>query len=143
MPDEAATDALIEAARRGVAVRIAVSGLRNDNWLARHNSVAVYGPLLKAGVEIFEYNRTMLHQKVMIVDELWATIGTTNFDNRSFAHNEETSISICDRTLASSLASDFGNDVSISNRVTLEQWQRRGLLQRSRELAASLLREQV
>jgi cardiolipin synthase len=143
IPDEAAINTLTDATRRGVHVRILVSGAHNDSWLARHNSIALYGPLLKAGVEIFEYNRTMLHQKVMIVDGAWATIGTTNFDWRSFAHNEETSVSLTERTIVSQLSQDFDNDVAASTRVTLPDWQRRGALQRSRELVASILREQA
>ena len=73
VPDAAAIDALIEAKRRGVDVRIMVSGIHNDNWLARRNSVRLFGPLLRAGIEILEFNRTMLHHKTMVVDGLWAT----------------------------------------------------------------------
>ncbi|MEQ1757330.1 MAG: phospholipase D-like domain-containing protein [Vicinamibacterales bacterium] len=80
VPDEAAVETLIDARHRGVDVQILVSGVHNDNWLARHNSVRLFGTLLEAGIEIREYNRTMLHHKVMIVDGVWATIGTTNFD---------------------------------------------------------------
>ena len=80
-----------------------VSGIRNDNWLARHNSVRLFGRLLEAGVEILEYNRTMLHHKTMVVDGLWSTIGTTNFDNRSFAHNEESNVCVFDRGVAGQL----------------------------------------
>ena len=95
-----AIDALIEARRRGVDVKVMVSGIHNDNWLARQNSVRLFGRLLAAGIEILEYNRTMLHHKTMVVDEVWATIGTTNFDNRSFAHNEENNVCVYDRKLA-------------------------------------------
>ena len=86
--------------RRGVDVRIMVSGIHNDNWLARRNSVRLYGPLLEAGIEILEFNRTMLHQKTMVVDARWATVGTTNFDNRSFAHNEENNVCVYDAAWA-------------------------------------------
>ena len=68
VPDAAAIDALVEAKRRGVDVRVMVSGIHNDNWLARQNSVRLFGPLLEAGIEIHEYNRTMLHHKTMVVD---------------------------------------------------------------------------
>jgi cardiolipin synthase A/B len=143
IPDAAATEILIDARKRGVHVRVLVSGIRNDNWLARHNSIGLYGPLLRAGIEIVEYNRTMLHQKLMIVDGVWATIGTTNFDWRSFAHNEETSVSMIDRGLVSQLTHDFDIDVSAATPVTLHDWHRRGVVQRSRELVAAFLREQV
>jgi cardiolipin synthase A/B len=143
VPDEAAVDTLIEAKRRGVDVRILVSGIRNDNWLPRHNSVRLYGGLLHAGIEVFEYNRTMLHHKLMIVDGVWATVGTTNFDNRSFAHNEESNVCFRDRALATQLAGDFERDVVASDRVELDAWRRRGILNQARELLASTLREQV
>ena len=74
-----------------------MSGIRNDNWLARHNSVRLFGRVLAAGIEIQEFNRTMLHHKTMVVDRRWVTIGTTNFDNRSFAHNEESNVCFFDR----------------------------------------------
>jgi cardiolipin synthase len=61
-----------------------VSGIHNDNWIARQNSLRLIGPLLRAGIEIYEFNRTMLHQKTMVVDGVWSTIGTTIFDHRSF-----------------------------------------------------------
>ena len=92
VPDPVAIETLIDAKRRGVDVRIMVSGIRNDNWLARHNSVRLFGRLLDAGIEIQEFNRTMLHHKTMVVDRRWVTVGTTNFDNRSFAHNEESNV---------------------------------------------------
>ena len=84
-----------------------VSGIRNDNWLARHNSVRLFGRLLAAGVEIQEFNRTMLHHKTMVVDRRWVTVGTTNFDNRSFAHNEESNVCFFDRGLADELNGFF------------------------------------
>ena len=97
-----------------------VSGIRNDNWLARHNSVRLFGPLLEAGIKIYEYNRTMLHQKTMVVDDAWVTIGTTNFDNRSFAHNEESNVSIHDRACVTRLVTIFNDDLAVSEPVTLD-----------------------
>ena len=73
VPDPVAIETLIEAKQRGVDVRIMVSGIRNDNWLARHNSVRLFGRLLTAGIEIQEFNRTMLHHKTMVVDRRWVT----------------------------------------------------------------------
>jgi cardiolipin synthase len=143
IPDSAAIDALVEARRRGVDVRVMVSGIHNDNWLARQNSVRLFGPLLKAGIEIHEYNRTMLHHKTMVVDQLWATVGTTNFDNRSFAHNEENNVCCYDRDFACGLHTMFEDDMAGCDRVTLAAWKRRGLLQRTQELAAAFLEEQT
>ena len=143
VPDETAIATLLDAKQRGVHVRILVSGARNDNWLARHNSVRLYGPLLEAGIEILEYNRTMLHHKVMIVDDVWATVGTTNFDNRSFAHNEESNVCFHDREAVERLARDFERDAAVSERVQLDAWRRRGLLERTQGLVASMLTEQA
>ena len=143
MPDEAAVDALVEAKQRGVDVRIMVSGIHNDNWFARLNGMRLYGPLLEAGIEILEFNRTMLHQKTMVVDARWATVGTTNFDNRSFAHNEENNVCVYDAAWAKRLHDIFLDDVAGCDRVTLEGWRRRGVVQKATEIFASLVQDQI
>jgi cardiolipin synthase len=120
-----------------------VSGIRNDNWLARHNSVRLFGRLLDAGIEILEYNRTMLHQKTMVVDGVWGTVGTTNFDNRSFAHNEETNVCFFERDLAGQLHGIFLDDVAACARVQRHAWARRGAWAKAQELVASFLQEQA
>ena len=143
VPDAVAIDMLIEARRRGVQVRIMVSGIRNDNWLARQNSVRLYGQLLEADIEILEFNRTMLHHKTMVIDGLWGTIGTTNFDNRSFAHNEESNVCFFDPTLAGELHQTFLADVDGCDVITLDEWRRRGLWSKLQETAASVMQEQA
>jgi cardiolipin synthase len=143
VPDEAAIEALIEAKKRGVDVRVMVSGIRNDNWLARQNSVRLFGQLLEAGIDILEYNRTMLHHKTMVVDAVWATIGTTNFDNRSFAHNEENNVCWHDAAIASAMHETFLADLEGCEDVTLAAWQRRGVLRKAGELIAAFLQEQI
>jgi cardiolipin synthase A/B len=143
VPDAVAIETLIDAKRRGVDVRIMVSGSRNDNWLARHNSFRLSGRLLAAGIEILEYNHTMLHHKVMVVDGVWSTIGTTNFDNRSFAHNEESNVCVFDRKTARVLRESFHTDMNGCTRMTLAAWKRRGVGSRLQELVASLLRDQA
>jgi cardiolipin synthase len=143
VPDPVAIDMLIEAKQRGVNVRIMVSGIRNDNWLARHNSVRLFGRLLAAGIEIQEFNRTMLHHKSMVVDRQWVTIGTANFDNRSFAHNEESNVCFLDRQLAGELSDTFADDLGGCERVIEARWRKRGILARSQELLASVLQEQA
>jgi cardiolipin synthase len=143
VPDQAAVDILLDARKRGVDVTVIVSGIRNDNWLARYNSTRLYGALLKRGINIYEYNRTMLHQKIMTVDGKWATIGTTNFDNRSFALNEESNVSFIDPSLVQSLQRAFEADLAVSEQVTLTTWRRRGLWTRLQELVASMLQEQA
>jgi cardiolipin synthase len=143
VPDPVAIDTLIEAKKRGVDVRIMVSGIRNDNWLARHNSVRLFGRLLEAGIDIQEFNRTMLHHKTMVVDGRWVTVGTTNFDNRSFAHNEESNVCVFDEGLASQLHQVFEDDLLGCRRVTIEEWRRRGVWARCQEFVASFLQEQA
>jgi cardiolipin synthase len=143
VPDQVAIDALTAARRRGAEVHVVVSGIRNDNWLARRNSIRLFGPLLEAGVAIYEYNRTMLHQKVMIVDEAWATVGTANFDNRSFAFNEESNVSLHDRGSIRRLVKSFEEDRAASERVTLDGWRRRGVVARAQEVVAALFEDQV
>jgi cardiolipin synthase A/B len=143
VPDQAAIDTLVEARQRGVDVRIMVAGRHNDTWLARQNSRRLYGPLLRAGIQILEYNQTFMHQKTMVVDGLWVSIGTTNFDNRSFAHNEETSVCIKDAELATFMEQTFRVDMRACDHVELEAWQKRGVLTKSLEAVASLLEAQV
>ena len=143
IPDGVAIETLIEARRRGIDVRIMVSGDRNDNWIARQNSVRLYGPLLEAGIEIFEYDHTMLHQKTMVVDGVWLTIGTTNFDNRSFAHNEESNVCVFDHSLGEQLQLTFLEDQALCEHIELEKWRRRGIWQRAQELVAALFEEQA
>ena len=142
VPDEVAIQMLIEAMRRGVDVRIMVAGRHNDSRTARHNSIRLYGRLLKGGVPIFEYNRTMMHQKTMVVDGIWATIGTTNFDTRSFSHNDENNVCVHDAAFARRLREIFLADLEVCDEVTLEQWERRGVGERAMGLLVSLIEEQ-
>jgi len=143
VPDPVAIETLIEAKQRGVDVRIMVSGIRNDNWLARHNSVRLFGRLLTAGIEIQEFNRTMLHHKTMVVDDRWVTLGTANFDSRSFAHNEESNVCFFDRALAEQLRAIFADDLSGCERVVIERWRKRGAWVRTQEIVAAVLQEQA
>lgn len=143
VPDAAARDALLEAKRRGVNVRVMMADRYNDNWLAYHNSIRVYGRLLEAGVEILSYNRTMLHLKTMVVDGKWFTIGTTNFDNRSFAHNEENNTCGYDAAIATELHEMFEQDVAGCDRLDLDTWKRRGLWRRAQEVVAAFFEEQI
>jgi cardiolipin synthase len=134
---------LADAARRGVSVKLMTAGTHNDAWWARKNSVRLYGPLLEAGVEIYEYQPTMLHQKTLIVDGIWATLGTANFDHRSFRFNEESMICFCDPDLVDEMQDAFDADLAQCERVRLEPWRGRGLWQRATERFASLLQDQV
>lgn len=143
IPDESAVDILISARKRGVDVKLMLAGIHNDMTLARYGAIQLYGKLLEAGVEIYEYNRTMLHQKTMVADGHWLTIGTTNFDNRSFALHEESNVCIYDPQLAGQLEQVFLEDLESSVRIDLEGWKRRGILTKVRGVAALFLREQL
>ncbi len=103
----------------------------------------LFGRLLEAGVEILEYDHTMLHHKTMVVDGLWTTVGTANFDNRSFAHNEESNVGIFDRGVAAQLRAIFMADLAGCRRVERESWRRRGTWAKIQEVLASLLQEQA
>lgn len=143
VPDEQAIGILIDAKKRGVDVKIMVTGQHNDNFLARRNSTRLYDKLLAAGVEIYEYDRTMLHQKFMVCDGLWSTVGTTNFDNRSFGLNDENNVCFYDRAIAARWEQIFLNDLTGSRRIKYEEHKQRGVGIRAAELIASLLRNQV
>jgi cardiolipin synthase len=87
----------------------------------------MWGQLLESGIRIFEYRETMTHAKVLIVDGLWAVIGTTNVDNRSFEHNDEVNVALLDAAVARRLLDDYERDIRDSEEITLETWRRRPL----------------
>jgi cardiolipin synthase len=143
VPGPRTIEMLGDAVARGVEVRVMVAGPHNDTWWARQNSVRLYGKLLEAGVEILEYQPVMLHQKTMIVDNIWATVGTTNFDHRSLRFNEECNVCFFDPDLLEELHRVFDEDLKHCKPVSLAEWRKRGLVQRIGERIASLLQDQV
>ena len=110
VPDDLSLKALVAAARRGVRVQIITPGEHMDAETVRKASRARWGELLEAGVEIFEYQPTMYHCKVMIVDGLWLSVGSTNFDSRSFSLNDEANLNISTRPLPSRQIAIFQQD---------------------------------
>lgn len=143
VPDEVAIQALAEAASRGVRVRILLPGEHMDSAVVRWASRASWGPLLKAGVEIYEYRPTMFHCKVMVVDGVWVSLGSSNFDARSFSINDETNLNVYDRGFAAEQAAVFENDLAQSDAITLEAWESRPWSERALDLAASLFSSQL
>jgi cardiolipin synthase len=143
VPDHVSIDLFRDAVKRGVRVRVMVAGSSNDTLVTRLNSLRLYGALLKAGVQVYEYNRTMLHHKIMVVDRVWSTVGTTNFDNRSFSHNEENNVCLCDDGVAAELLNTFERDLEVCDVVTLESWKRRSLPLKTAEMLASFVQDQV
>ena len=127
LPDRALRRALVQLARRGVAVDIIVPGPHTDQRWVRLASRRMWGQLLEAGVRIHEYRPGMTHMKVLIVDELWAVLGTTNIDNRSFEHNDEINVALRDPQVASRLLKDYEQDLLDSDEITDASWRRRPL----------------
>jgi cardiolipin synthase len=127
LPDRALRRALVNVAKRGVAVDVIVPGRITDQRWVRLASRRMWGQLLQAGVRIHEYRASMTHAKVLIVDEIWSVLGTTNIDNRSFEHNDEINLAMRDPEVARRLLEDYTRDLEASEEITLERWQRRPL----------------
>jgi len=127
LPDKALRRALVGMAERGVQLTIIVPGRHTDQKWVRLASRRMWGELLAAGIRIVEFEGSMIHAKVLIVDDLWSVLGTTNIDNRSFEHNDEDNIAMCDAAVAARLLVDYERDLAASTEMTLEQWRRRPL----------------
>jgi cardiolipin synthase len=125
LPDRALRRAFVALAKRGVAIDVVVPGRHTDQRWVRLASRRMWGQLLRAGIRIHEYRASMTHAKLLIVDELWVVLGTTNIDNRSFEHNDEVNIALRDPEVASRLLTDYRQDLLDSEEVTFEQWRRR------------------
>jgi cardiolipin synthase len=143
VPDDLSVQTLVDARRRGASVEIIVPGEHIDTQVTRRASRSRWGPLLEAGVEIFEYQPTMYHCKVLIVDGLWTSVGSANFDNRSFRLNDEANLNIYDPDFAHEQVEAFERDKKQSRRVTLEGWKNRPWTEKLQERAASILRSQL
>ncbi len=125
VPDDVEIRTLVAAAKRGVRVQLIVPGKETDSPLVRRASRSTWGELLEAGVEFYEYEPTFFHCKVMVVDELWVSVGSTNFDSRSFSVNDEANLNVYDREFALAQARIFEDDLKRSKRITLEAWKNR------------------
>lgn len=144
LPDPDARDALVEAVKRGVDVRVMIPDENSsDSPLVQHASHHHYGTLLKGGVRIFDYQRTLLHQKVITVDHCWSAVGSTNFDDRSFEINDEVALVVLDETLARELEEVFERDLKHCIERKLETWARRPLLHKLKDFSAFLINEQL
>ncbi|OLL32276.1 cardiolipin synthase [Burkholderia sp. SRS-W-2-2016] len=143
VPDKLTINAIVEAAKRGVKVRIITPGKRIDTHTVREASRGCWGDLLKAGVEIYEYQPTMFHCKLLVVDEYLVSVGSTNFDSRSFKLNDEANLNIYDRDFASQQTAAFDDDIARSKRVTLDAWMHRSLTEKLVEKFVRLLDTQL
>jgi cardiolipin synthase len=143
VPDDLTRGALVAAAKRGVRIRIITPGALIDADSVRAASRASWGPLLEAGIQISEYQPTMFHCKVFTVDGLLVSVGSTNFDNRSFRLNDEANLNIYDAAFAERETKVFEEDLKQSRRITLEAWQNRPMLEKAKERLATLLATQL
>ena len=143
VPDELTQKHLMDALARGVRVRFITPGEHTDTDTVKAASRATWGPLLQAGAQIYEYQPTMYHCKVMIVDQLLVSVGSTNFDNRSFRLNDEANLNVYDAAFAKRQTEVFEEDLKRSRRVTYEEWLNRPLREKAHEKLTGWLRSQL
>jgi cardiolipin synthase len=143
VPDKVTTEALVSAMQRGVRVRLILPGKHIDADFVRSASRAGWGPLLQAGALIHEYQPTMYHVKLLIVDGLWSSVGSTNFDARSFRLNEEANLNVYDAQFARLQTDTFDADLARSRRISYEEWEARPWHQKLKERAAALFSSQL
>ena len=123
---------LESAARRGVDVRLILPS-RTDSWLVFHAGRRFYAQLLRAGVKIYERRGVILHSKTALIDGVWATVGSTNLDWRSFLHNQELNAVVLGAEFGSQVQAMFDKDLAASDAVDLAQWERRPIEMRVKE----------
>ncbi|HEY4555136.1 MAG TPA: phospholipase D-like domain-containing protein [Lysobacter sp.] len=143
VPDKLITRALIAAKERGARVRVLVPGPHIDSVTVHFASKASWGPLLEAGIEVYEYEPTMLHVKMLVVDGEMVSVGSTNFDIRSFRLNDEASLNVYDREFAAEMTRMYEADLAHAHRYGLERWQRRPLRVRFAEKLIVPIRSQL
>lgn len=143
VPEALAIRALVKAARRGVRIQIITPGDYIDTQSVRRASRARWGRLLAAGIEIYEYKPTMYHCKMLIVDDFLVSVGSTNFDNRSFRLNDEANLNVYDEAFALEMNEVFERDLARSERVTLKKWRSRPLKEKIWERSISFLASQM
>lgn len=142
-PRPAFVDALCDAAERGVRTRVLVPGSHIDKEFVRTAGRAEYERLLDCGVEVFEYGPTMLHAKTLCIDGAWTSIGSVNFDNRSFQLHDEATLCVQSTRVAGQLTDVFEADLSVSEPFALERWRRRPLRKQAAERALKLVRREL
>jgi cardiolipin synthase A/B len=131
--DESSRWSLEDARRRGIRIRLLVEGDITDAMPVKYASRKHYEQLLEQGIEIYEYQPTMMHTKTFVVDGVWSMFGSANFDNRSLELNDELNVAVTSRDLAARLLADFEKDLKSSQRLTLDTWRKRSLLSKARE----------
>lgn len=143
VPDELSTNALIAAAKRGVKISIITPGKHIDTDLVRKASRANWGTMLKADIQIAEYSPTMYHCKILIIDSLFVSVGSTNFDTRSFRLNDEANLNVVDKNFAKVLIKTFNEDWAKSHHMTLKEWSQRAWQEKLLEKGSLLFKSQL
>ena len=138
--DDRMRAALLATRRRGVRVIVLVPGAIDHN-IVRQASRRQFGSLLRAGVKIYEYVPALLHSKTMVIDGVWATVGSTNLDNRSFAANDELNVIVYNRDVAQRMEAVFADDIANSREVTFAAWKKRGIYAKLLETLALPIRD--
>jgi cardiolipin synthase len=128
LPDENSIDLLVAAKQSGLDVRILTTSKRSDKKPVYYASYEHYGKLLKGNVEIYEFQPSMTHAKLLLIDDLWATTGSANFDPRSFSHNEELDVCTAQPILVEGIRDTFEKGFAQSKQVTYKEWQQRSLI---------------
>lgn len=124
IPDPETVDLLSRAVKRGVEVKIMVPGSITDSPIVSHAGHRHFDGILRCGVRLFLHERTLIHQKIMIIDGIWSHVGSTNLDDRSFDINEEAGVGIIDETVAARLKEAFVEDLKYSREVKAEEWRK-------------------
>lgn len=143
VPDELITKALIAARKRGVRVRVMLPGKNIDSETVRLSSKASWGELLQAGIEMHEYQPTMIHVKLLVVDGELVSVGSTNFDIRSFRLNDEASLNIYNHAFAERMTQVFEDDLKRAKQYSYEMWERRPLREKLAERIVRPIRSQL
>jgi cardiolipin synthase A/B len=143
IPDRLMTEELVKVCRRGVKIRVLVPDKHTDSRVVRIVSRREWGPLLESGVEIYQFEPTMLHTKMLIFDGFMVSVGSTNFDTRSFELNDEASLNVYDANFAAKMTCLFESDLARATRYRLEDWRSRPLSQKLAEEVLLPLRAQL
>lgn len=143
VPDALARDAMVAALKRGVRIQIILPSRYIDKPLVRSASRGTWGVLLRSGAEIYEFQPTMYHCKLLIVDELWVSVGSTNFDSRSFKLNDESNLNVYNQEFAERQVADFKVDLTRSRQITFKEWESRPLTEKAWEYSLKIIRPQL
>jgi len=142
-PNSTILDSLLEAAERGINIQIMVPGRHSDQEVARIAADDSFQPLLDAGVHLWYYQKTMLHSKIITIDEIVSCVGSANFNHRSMLKDDEVNVVIIDKDVAGTLNDHFMEDLENSDKISDGRWKRRSLFKRTTEKVTNLFSQQI